>query len=144
LSEPTGPAPTTLRGLWSAAPQAFTRLAALGTSGASLLSTSVRPAGATTSIAPRVPAGAQVATRPAAERAPGTYPLAVVVLVGVVAFLLGSLLRSLLSPADFVFAGDAAAAVAGADGRWRELRRLVEIKYLVGGWDFQIALVRRP
>jgi hypothetical protein len=41
--------------------------------------------------------------------------------------------------ADAVEAGAAREAEAG----WREIRRLVEVKYLVGGWDFQVAVVRR-
>ncbi|KAJ2930041.1 hypothetical protein H1R20_g7047, partial [Candolleomyces eurysporus] len=30
-----------------------------------------------------------------------------------------------------------------AGGGWREIRRLLEIKYILGGWDFQVAAVRR-
>ena len=26
---------------------------------------------------------------------------------------------------------------------WREIKRLLEVKYIVGGWDFQVAVVRR-
>ncbi|EJD08542.1 uncharacterized protein FOMMEDRAFT_138304 [Fomitiporia mediterranea MF3/22] len=72
-----------------------------------------------------------------------------------IAFLLGSLLRSLLSPADFIYVvtdlGDVPGGVTrGPNGGlgtvepgWREIKRLVELKYIVGGWDFQIAVVRR-
>lgn len=72
-----------------------------------------------------------------------------------IAFLLGSLLRSLLSPADFIYVvtdlGDVPDGVTRAPGGglgavepgWREIRRLLELKYIVGGWDFQIAVVRR-
>lgn len=73
------------------------------------------------------------------------YPMSTLVVVALIAFLIGSLLRSLLSPADFIYVvtdlGEAeeAKSVAG----WREIRRLVEMKYIFGGWDFQIAVVRR-
>ena len=33
--------------------------------------------------------------------------------------------------------------ISNADTGWRELKRLLEVKYVVGGWDFQIAVVRR-
>lgn len=73
------------------------------------------------------------------------YPLSTVILVGLIAFLIGSLLRSLLSPADFIYVvtdlGEA--ETANSVGGWREIRRLLELKYLVGGWDFQVAVVRR-
>jgi hypothetical protein len=73
------------------------------------------------------------------------YPLSTVILVGLVAFLIGSLLRSLLSPADFIYVvtdvGEAETATSV--GGWREIRRLLELKYFVGGWDFQVAVVRR-
>ncbi|KAH7890937.1 hypothetical protein F5I97DRAFT_1840039 [Phlebopus sp. FC_14] len=76
------------------------------------------------------------------SRAP-TYPLSTVLIIAIIAFLIGSLLRSLLSPADFIYVAtdihDAEEMKAG----WREIRRLVEVKYIVGGWDFQIAVVRR-
>ena len=73
------------------------------------------------------------------------YPLSTVLLVGLIAFLIGSLLRSLLSPADFIYVVTdlRAAEEANNVGGWREIRRLLEIKYLVGGWDFQVAVVRR-
>lgn len=64
------------------------------------------------------------------------------IIVAVIAFLLGSLLRSLISPADFVYIGEARPEGEGGGG-WRELRRLVEVKYVFGGWDLQIAAVRR-
>ncbi len=83
------------------------------------------------------------------------YSVSTLVSVALIAFLLGSLLRSLLSPADFIYVvsdlDDIPARVVGqADGGlsiiepgWREIRRLLEVKYIVGGWDFQIAVVRR-
>ncbi|TRM58793.1 hypothetical protein BD626DRAFT_179652 [Schizophyllum amplum] len=79
--------------------------------------------------------------------APGRmHPTSTLIVVALVAFLLGSLLRSLLSPADFIYV---AADIhdtpqnAQAYSGWREIKRLLEIKYLVGGYDFQVALVRR-
>lgn len=74
-----------------------------------------------------------------------SYPLTTVLLVGLIAFLIGSLLRSLLSPADFIYVVTdlREAEEASTVGGWREIRRLLEIKYLVGGWDFQVAVVRR-
>jgi len=73
------------------------------------------------------------------------YPLSTVILVGLVAFLIGSLLRSLLSPADFIHVVTDVAEAEGTNsvGEWREIRRLFELKYFVGGWDFQVAVVRR-
>ncbi|KAF8159313.1 hypothetical protein B0H34DRAFT_398611 [Crassisporium funariophilum] len=74
------------------------------------------------------------------------YSLSTVVFVALIAFLIGSLLRSLLSPADFIYvvtdASGSGQHAQEATG-WREIRRLLEIKYLVGGWDFQVAVVRR-
>ena len=68
------------------------------------------------------------------------YPMSTLVVVAVIAFLLGSLARSLVSPADFVY--DARGGAAG-QGVWREMRRLLEVRYVFGGWDLQIAVVRR-
>jgi hypothetical protein len=70
------------------------------------------------------------------------YPLSALVFAALIAFLIGSLLRSLLSPADFIYVVSDVDAQHEAGG-WREIRRLFEIKYLIGGWDFQIAVVRR-
>lgn len=74
-------------------------------------------------------------------RASVMYPVSTLVVVAVIALLLGSLLRSLISPADFVFVGSESGGQDG--GGWREIRRLVEVKYVFGGWDLQIAVVRR-
>ncbi|KAJ3983267.1 hypothetical protein F5890DRAFT_1524238 [Lentinula detonsa] len=80
------------------------------------------------------------------------YPVSTLMIIAVIAFLIGSLFRSLLSPADFVYVvrdlGGAAEAqvlggAAGPSTGWREMRRLFEIKYIFGGWDFQVAVVRR-
>lgn len=83
------------------------------------------------------------------------FSLPTLIAAAIIAFLLGSLLRSLLSPADFIYVvtdlGDVPAGVTRAPGGglgdvepgWREIKRLVELKYVLGGWDFQIAAVRR-
>ena len=72
-----------------------------------------------------------------------TYPLSTLLIVALIAFLIGSLLRSILSPADFVYVVSDLRDVEGVGAGWREIRRLLEVKYIVGGWDFQVALVRR-
>lgn len=72
-----------------------------------------------------------------------SYPLSTVVIVAVIAFLMGSLLRSLISPADFIYVMPSLDGQEEVSSGWREIKRLVEVKYLVGGWDFQIAVVRR-
>ncbi|THH06236.1 hypothetical protein EW145_g4220, partial [Phellinidium pouzarii] len=83
------------------------------------------------------------------------FSISTLIAAMLIAFLLGSLLRSLLSPADFIYVvtdlGDVPSGVTRAPGGglgtvepgWREIKRLVEVKYMVGGWDFQIAVVRR-
>lgn len=81
------------------------------------------------------------------------FPLSTVLLVGLISFLLGSLLRSLLSPADFVLYSDAAVTATGglgAGGRlvdgeehWREIRRLIELRKAWLGDDLVVAVVRR-
>lgn len=81
------------------------------------------------------------ATLSAGRATAPTYPLSTVIVVALIAFLIGSLLRSMLSPADFVYVVGDAKDVEQAG--WREIRRLFELKYIVGGWDFQVALVRR-
>ncbi|KAG9313239.1 hypothetical protein JVU11DRAFT_6701 [Chiua virens] len=80
------------------------------------------------------------ATNPSSPR---MYPLSVILVVALIAFLIGSLLRSLLSPADFIYVVTDIKDAEEMSTGWREIRRLVEIKYIVGGWDFQIAVVRR-
>lgn len=72
------------------------------------------------------------------------YPLSTVIIVALIAFLIGSLLRSMLSPADFVYVVSDLSDLSEHVGTgWREIRRLFEVKYIIGGWDFQVALVRR-
>jgi len=72
------------------------------------------------------------------------YSLWALLVVALISFLLGSLLRSLLSPADFIYMSDNSARAEAQAGGWREVKRLVEVKYILGGWDFVIAVVRRP
>lgn len=79
----------------------------------------------------------------AATKTTGMYPLSTLIIVALIAFLLGSLLRSLISPADFIYVVSDLKDVEEFSGGWREIKRLVEVKYIVGGWDFQIAVVRR-
>ncbi|KAF8578800.1 hypothetical protein K439DRAFT_1395236 [Ramaria rubella] len=71
------------------------------------------------------------------------YPLSTVLIIGLISFLFGSLLRSLLTPADFIYVSrDLSELENGHDG-WREIKRLVELKYAIGGWDLLIGMVRR-
>ena len=99
-----------------------------------------------------VPKGGGVSTLPkltsnalyVAQRV--TIPLSSAIVIALISFLLGSLLRSLLSPADFVYvARDVQDMHEFGDehGGWRELRRLMELRYIFGGWDFVVAVVRR-
>jgi hypothetical protein len=73
------------------------------------------------------------------------HSTATVIIVAIIAFLVGSLLRSLISPADFIYMGSSKSPSEhpDADG-WRQVKRLVEIKYGWWGWDFVVAVVRRP
>jgi len=68
--------------------------------------------------------------------------LPMVIAIALIAFLIGSLLRSLLSPADFIYVVTDLQDVEHTTG-WREIKRLLEVKYILRGWDFQIAMVRR-
>lgn len=83
------------------------------------------------------------ATTTTMPTSPKMYPLSVILVVALIAFLIGSLLRSLLSPADFIYVVTDIKDAEEVSAGWREIRRLVEVKYIVGGWDFQIAVVRR-
>lgn len=82
-------------------------------------------------------------TRVQTSRATAMYPLSMVVIVALIAFLAGSLLRSLLSPADFIYVVTDEKELGSVSAGWREMKRLLEFKYVLGGWDFQIAVVRR-
>lgn len=79
------------------------------------------------------------------------YSLKFVIIVAIIAFLLGSFLRALLTPADFVLyashsgkgstASDVALLSALEARRWRAARRLFEIK--LPGRDLIVASVRK-
>jgi hypothetical protein len=71
------------------------------------------------------------------------YSLSTIIIVALIAFLIGSLLRSLLSPADFIYVVTDLQEAGDPSTGWREIKRLLEVKYIAGGWDFQIAVVRR-
>ncbi|KAJ6581088.1 hypothetical protein B0H19DRAFT_1113568 [Mycena capillaripes] len=82
-----------------------------------------------------------------APHEPGTaavYPLSTVVIIALIAFLIGSLFRSLLSPADFIYVVGELGEQEEAKG-WREIRRLIEVnlQYIGWGYDVGIVLVRR-
>lgn len=72
------------------------------------------------------------------------FPLSTLLLVGILSFLLGSLVRSLLSPADFVlYAPPPGSGSPEADDHWREIRRLVEWRGAWLGDDLVVAVVKR-
>ncbi|GAA6047003.1 hypothetical protein JCM3770_004146 [Rhodotorula araucariae] len=85
-----------------------------------------------------------------------TYTLSFVLLVAIISFLLGSLLRSLLTPADYIiYRPESAAKHADVEHallqavdphrRWRTGKRLVEVRTGWSGlsWDLIVAAVRR-
>jgi hypothetical protein len=88
---------------------------------------------------------------------PPLFSLPTVLLVALVSFLLGSLVRSLLSPADFIAflpvaeqgeevsltIGGGGGELVGMGRGGRELRRLVEIKGIWGGDDLMVGVVSR-
>lgn len=80
----------------------------------------------------------QVVGTRATTSAPMTFGLRAVVFIAVISFLLGSLLRSILSPADFVL-------INGHIGRgvpeWQEIKRLMHIHAFSFG--LVIGIVRR-
>jgi hypothetical protein len=67
------------------------------------------------------------------------YPFSTVVAVAVVAFLFGSLIRSLLLPADFIYFST---VLDDNMKGWREVKRLVEVKYIFGGWNVVIGVIQ--
>ncbi|KAJ7272598.1 hypothetical protein B0H12DRAFT_1091218 [Mycena haematopus] len=75
-------------------------------------------------------------------RTTAVYPLSTLVIAVLIAFLMGSLFRSLLSPADFIYVVRELGEDEEAKG-WREIRRLIEVKHFAWGYDVHIALVRR-
>jgi hypothetical protein len=142
----TGPA-SGLLGFLNSYPNPFLRFSA---------STNPSPTGSTKS-SPRLGAtrkvtSTSVATISLNEPSPSSlsrvrgqlYPLSTIIIVALISFLVGSLLRSLLSPADFIYvATDLRETEGQFKTGWREIRRLLEIRYIAAGWDFQVAVVRR-
>lgn len=80
--------------------------------------------------------------------------------VGLLSFLLGSFLRSLVVPADFVYLPPEGATSVGSDGQsqwselqrlialnqredWKEMKRLIEFRGPFGRWDVVLAVIRR-
>ncbi|OJT12905.1 hypothetical protein TRAPUB_10548 [Trametes pubescens] len=97
-------------------------------------------------VSPSTGSDVLVRTLRTGTRGKTTYPLSTVVVVALIAFLAESLLRSLLSPEDFMYVvTDEKAAESVSAGAWGEMKRLlpVEFKYVLGGRDFQIAVVWR-
>ncbi|EJD48112.1 hypothetical protein AURDEDRAFT_113016 [Auricularia subglabra TFB-10046 SS5] len=109
----------------------------------------------------------------AADEASGTRPrlmkrlearkvsLWTLITVALLSFLLGSLLRSLVVPADFVYLPPETKGGSGAGDvqsqwselqrlvelnhheRWREMKRLIEFRGPFGRWDVVLAVIRR-
>lgn len=79
----------------------------------------------------------------------GTYSLRFLLIFGLICFLLGSFLRSLLSPADFLMEvneADSSVVVLQAlhpERKWRQARRLFEMRLPLLENDVTLALVRR-
>ncbi|KAJ7156846.1 hypothetical protein C8R43DRAFT_997401 [Mycena crocata] len=95
-----------------------------------------------TSPGRKLPGGLGDIDAPHEPGAAAVYPLSTLVIIALIAFLIGSLFRSLLSPADFIYVVRELGEDEEARG-WREIRRLIEVKYLAWGYDVHIALVRR-
>jgi hypothetical protein len=93
---------------------------------------------------------ASQAFSPSAPSAAPRYSLRFVLLVALISFLFGSLLRSLLTPADFILypreaSGEIDMHVLQAldpQRRWRQARRLFEVR-TPGKHDFILAAVRK-
>lgn len=94
------------------------------------------------SRARKLPGGLGDIDAPHEARTPAVYPVSTVVIIALIAFLIGSLFRSLLSPADFIYVVRELGEDEEAKG-WREIRRLIEVKYIAWGYDVHIAFVRR-
>ncbi|CAK5267355.1 unnamed protein product [Mycena citricolor] len=90
----------------------------------------------------KVPGGLTDIDAPHPAAASSGVPVSTVVIIALIAFLIGSLLRSLLSPADFIYLVREPGEDEEARG-WREIRRLIELKYVAWGYDIHLALVRR-
>lgn len=94
---------------------------------------------ATPSPAVKSPSNYQLIEQPATRwQIPTTFGLRAVVFIALIAFLLGSLLRSILSPADFVL-------INGHIGRgvpeWQEINRLMHLH--IFSFGLVIGIVRR-
>lgn len=83
-----------------------------------------------------------------------TYTLSFVILVALISFLLGSLLRSLLTPADYIIyrtiepegqhVERALMQAFDPQRRWREARRLLEVRsFFFSKYDIIVAAVKR-
>ncbi|SCZ93898.1 BZ3500_MvSof-1268-A1-R1_Chr6-3g08965 [Microbotryum saponariae] len=95
------------------------------------------------------------ATRDSVVSSEKNYSLSFVLVVAIISFLLGSLLRSLLTPADYIIYRPAEAEgqqveralmqAFDTERRWREARRLIEIRLFprLFNWDYIVAAVKR-
>ena len=150
---PTSGTTSRLLGFLNAYPNPFTRWTSSAKSNSQVQSPSLASSRRSSGVVPAIPGGlgedetrklqststVTVPTSPPSR----VYSLSVLLVVALIAFLIGSLLRSLLSPADFIYVVTDIKDAEDVSIGWREIRRLVEVKYIVGGWDFQIAVVRR-
>jgi hypothetical protein len=85
---------------------------------------------------------AQIVTTIAQQRRQLGISIPAALILGFICFLLGSLVRSLLSPADFVIIKNVADLTdLDEHGNWRRLTRLIELKYLLRGNDLIIGIV---
>lgn len=81
------------------------------------------------------------------------YTARFVLVVALVSFLVGSLLRSLLTPADYIIYRPLEEQGSNVERmvmqafdphrRWREARRLLELRGYGVGWDLIVAVVKR-
>ena len=85
---------------------------------------------------------ARVVTTIAQQRLQLGISLSAALILAFICFLLGSLVRSLLSPADFVIVKNAVDLTdLDEHGNWRRLTRLIELKYVLRGNDLIIGIV---
>ncbi|SCV67425.1 BQ2448_5036 [Microbotryum intermedium] len=95
------------------------------------------------------------ATRDSVVSSEKHYSLSCVLVVAIISFLLGSLLRSLLTPADYIIYRPADAEgqhveralmqAFDTERPWREARRLIEVRLFprLFNWDYIVAAVKR-
>ena len=107
-------------------------------------------------------AGAETAQAVLTAISRPAYPLSTIIMTAVIFFLLGSLVRSLQTPADFILLPPSASGLNSEDAivvelnrffddinsgsssiTTREMRRVLEIKRVLRGWDFVVAFARR-